>query len=73
LRNPSLPGIVQWFKTMTSNALLRGINSGLWSSEPGRLWQRNYHEHVIRDERDLTAIRDYIATNPARWDADEYR
>lgn len=37
------------------------------------VWQRNYHEHVIRDERDLAAIRDYIASNPSRWDEDEYR
>jgi len=45
-----------------------------WRDNPGAaVWQRNYHEHVIRDERDLTAIRDYIAANPACWDKDEYR
>ena len=31
------------------------------------LWQRGYHEHVIRDETDLDRIREYIATNPIRW------
>ncbi len=45
-----------------------------WRDNPGAaVWQRNYHEHVIRDEGDLAAIRDYIASNPSRWDEDEYR
>lgn len=34
------------------------------------LWQRGYHDRVIRDERELTAIRQYIADNPAAWEAD---
>ncbi len=32
-----------------------------------RVWQRGYHEHVIRDEADLDRVREYIATNPVRW------
>jgi hypothetical protein len=36
------------------------------------IWQRNYYEHVIRDERDLDRIRDYVAANPARWEEDGY-
>ncbi len=34
-------------------------------------WQRNYYEHVIRDENDLERIRNYIAGNPANWSADD--
>lgn len=34
------------------------------------LWQRNYYEHVVRSEASLEAIREYVATNPARWEAD---
>ncbi|WP_302504320.1 transposase [Geoalkalibacter halelectricus] len=34
------------------------------------VWQRNYYEHVIRGERDLHAIRQYIADNPAQWEMD---
>ena len=32
-----------------------------------RVWQRNYYEHVIRNEDELGKIREYIATNPLRW------
>jgi REP element-mobilizing transposase RayT len=35
------------------------------------IWQRNYYERIIRDDRELDAIRQYIAANPARWDLDE--
>jgi REP element-mobilizing transposase RayT len=36
-----------------------------------RLWQRNYYEHVIRDEGDLNHIRAYIQENPLRGSLDE--
>lgn len=35
------------------------------------VWQRNFYEHVIRDETDLQAIREYIVNNPLRWELDE--
>ncbi|MGA9460610.1 MAG: transposase, partial [Desulfobaccales bacterium] len=38
----------------------------------GLLWQRNYYEHVVRDEDDLNRIRQYIEDNPAAWLEDEY-
>ncbi len=34
------------------------------------IWQRNYYEHVIRNERDLEEIREYIVNNPLRWELD---
>jgi len=34
-------------------------------------WQRNYYEHVIRNESELNAIRQYIADNPRQWDLDQ--
>lgn len=38
---------------------------------PGeRLWQRNYYEHVVRGDRELDAIREYIVGNPHRWPED---
>jgi REP element-mobilizing transposase RayT len=35
------------------------------------VWQRNYFEHVIRDEEELQAFREYIAQNPLAWEHDE--
>ena len=39
---------------------------------PGWLvWQRGYHEHVVRDEASLQRLQEYIADNPLRWAMDE--
>ena len=63
----SLGAIVRGFKS----AVTRRINAR--RGTPGaRVWQRNYWEHVIRDERALDAIRRYIAANPLRWHLDRY-
>lgn len=35
------------------------------------VWQRNFYEHVVRDETDLQAIREYIVNNPLQWELDE--
>ncbi len=61
----SIPTIIRSFKS----AVTRRINEIL--KTPGNpVWQRNYYEHVIRDEDDLNNIRQYICTNPLQWDID---
>jgi hypothetical protein len=35
-----------------------------------RLWQRNYYEHIIRDDESLNSIREYITNNPLQWEMD---
>jgi REP element-mobilizing transposase RayT len=35
------------------------------------LWQRNYYEHIIRNETELNILREYIVNNPLKWDEDE--
>ena len=37
----------------------------------GKFWQRNYYEHIIRNEDELNKIREYIQNNPLRWDLDK--
>lgn len=37
----------------------------------GTLWQRNYHEEIIRNQKALENIRRYIVENPLSWDEDE--
>ncbi len=65
-----LQKIVQWFKTMTTNAYIHGVKTFGWPAFRGRLWQRSYFEHVIRNEESLNHIRQYIIDNPARWEFD---
>jgi len=36
------------------------------------IWQRNYYDHIIRNENELNGIRDYIRNNPVNWINDDY-
>ena len=61
----SLPTIVRSFKA----AVTKRVNEiGVAAKRP--IWQRSYYEHVIRNAESLDRIRDYIATNPLRWNLD---
>ena len=62
---------MQWFKTMTTNDYIRNVAESDWPPFPGRLWQRNYYERVIRSDAELDKFRTYILHNPARWAEDE--
>ncbi|ALC16750.1 hypothetical protein DSOUD_1981 [Desulfuromonas soudanensis] len=65
-RAPTVGEIVRAFKARCTHAINISRNT------PGvPVWQRNYYERVIRDERELAAIRQYIADNPAKWAEDE--
>ena len=64
---PALGTIVQWYKTMTTNEYIHAVKGNGWQPFHGRLWQRNYWEHIIRDDGDLARLRRYIETNPSRW------
>ncbi|HZU11349.1 MAG TPA: transposase [Chloroflexota bacterium] len=66
----SLSTVIQRFKTYTAHLYGPGVRTVGWPPYPGRLWQHRFHEHVIRNERDLEAIRTYIANNPLQWQLD---
>jgi len=65
-----LPDVVHRFKTMTTKRYADGVKRFGWEPFRGRLWQRNYYEHIIRNEESLNRIREYILTNPMRWELD---
>ncbi len=52
-------------------AVTRRINELRGTNQPA-IWQRNYYEHVIRNDEDLVRIREYIVNNSARWSEDRY-
>ncbi|MCI5195684.1 MAG: transposase [Candidatus Electrothrix sp. AW5] len=66
----SLPDVVQRYKSLTTNRYIDGVKQHGWPPFPGKLWQRNYWDHVIRNKTELHRIREYIRTNPARWQED---
>ena len=72
-RHAGLPlhSVVQWFKTMTTNAYINGVKQRGWRPFNTRLWQRNYYEHIIRNQQAYEEIAAYIIENPINWRNDE--
>ena len=66
----SLPDVLHRFKTLTTKKYTDGVKRLGWPRFVDRLWQRNYYEHVIRNDESLNRIREYIINNPARWSFD---
>jgi putative transposase len=67
-----LPQIIQWFKTMTTNEYIKMVKQNILPPFDKRIWQRNYHEHIIRDEDEYYRIIEYIQNNPMLWENDCY-
>jgi len=65
-RKMKLSKIIGRFKMIAAKEI------NLLRSMPGKsVWQRGYYEHIIRSEKDLNNIRDYIINNPFKWALDE--
>jgi len=63
--------VVQWFKTMTTNEYIRGVKTNGWRRFDKKLWQRNYWEHIIRNENEYQRIAEYMINNPIKWNMDK--
>ncbi|CAM3889369.1 MULTISPECIES: transposase [Flavobacterium] len=67
LRSPSqtLGAIVRGYKSSVTKQMgLMGFNE--------KLWQRNYYDHIIRNEQSYQNIANYILNNPAKWGEDKF-
>lgn len=63
---PTVGQIMRRFKSMSAIAANKSLGR---SSQP--LWQRNYWERVVRDEKELHGLQEYIVNNPAKWKLDK--
>jgi len=62
----SLSAIIQNFQSVT----IRKINQ-IRKTPGAKFWQRNYYDHIIRNEKELNKIREYIINNPLKWELDK--
>ncbi|MYB92624.1 transposase [Candidatus Poribacteria bacterium] len=66
ISSPTLGKIMAYFKYQSTKHINQHHNT------PGtRIWQRNYHDHIIRDDPDLQRLRQYIQDNPMKWELDQ--
>jgi len=69
---PTLGEMIGAFKSITTDEYIRGVREQGWARFSETFWQRNFYEHIVRNEAELEKIRDYIRRNPLMWAVDRY-
>lgn len=69
--DPTLGNILGAWKSIVTGEYIKGVHHKNWQPFERKLLQRDYWEHIIRNERELNAIREYIINNPANWENDD--
>ena len=72
LKDSSLSLLIRRFKSRTTNRYIKGVKSHDWEPFNKRVWQRNYYEHIIRNDSSHQKIADYIVENPRNWKQDKF-
>ena len=67
---PTIGDIIGVYKSIVSNKCLEIFKSQ--NEIMGKLWQRNYFEHIIRSQQSYNRIASYILNNPANWPSDSF-
>ena len=70
--NNTVGEMIGAFKSITTVEYIKGVKNSGWRPFEGKLWQRNYFEHLIRNEDAYKNIADYILNNPYRWLNDKF-
>lgn len=64
--------IIGAFKSITTVEYINGVKNNNWKSFDRRIWERNYWEHIIRNEIAYQNISNYIINNPNKWSEDKF-
>ncbi len=71
-KSKTLGEILGAFQSIVTVKYIRGVKTKGWPRFRGKLRQRNYYEHIIRDERAYYNISEYIINNPPKWAEDKF-
>jgi len=71
--NKTIGDMMDAFKSITTVEYIRGVKNCGWPPFNGKLWQRNYWEHIIRNEQSFHRISQYIINNPTKWNSDKFQ
>jgi putative transposase len=69
-KTATIGDIVGAYKSLVTNVCIDICNSK--NIRLGKLWQRNYYEHIIRNEQSYQTISNYIINNPQNWNEDKF-
>lgn len=68
----SISELIQRFKILTTNNYIKMVKNNELPSFNKRVWQRNYYENIIKNEKRYLQVIEYIKNNPLKWEEDKY-
>ncbi len=68
---PTIPYVVGVYKSLVTKEILEIVKKNNKNYFLGKIWQRGFYDHIIRSEKSLEKIREYIITNPYNWENDD--
>jgi REP element-mobilizing transposase RayT len=69
---PNIPKIIQTFKRHTTIEYIKMVKDEIVPPFEKQIWQRNYYENIIRNEKQYIMVSEYIKNNPLKWTDDKY-
>ena len=69
---PTLSDYIRRFKTLTTKLYIDGVKNSIYPKFDKKVWQRSYHDRIIRNEQEYQKTWEYIDTNPIEWQKDSY-
>ena len=71
-KNKTIGDMMDAFKSIVTVEYIHGVKNKGWDRFDGKLLQRDYYEHIIRNEQEYQRISDYIINNPSKWKDDKF-
>lgn len=71
-KHKTLSDMMDAFKSITTVNYIHGVKTLGWVPFNGKMWQRNYYDHIIRNNESYQNISQYINNNPANWENDKF-
>ena len=69
---PTISEIIQTFKRYSTVEYIKLVKQGIVPPFEKQIWQRSFHDHIIRNEQDYLEIWKYIEHNPVKWEEDSF-
>ena len=67
---PTVSSLMQGFKAVTTAQYVKLVKTGKCPAFQSRIWQKSFHDHIVRGEEDFLKIWEYIAYNELKWEQD---
>ena len=68
----SISSIIQAFKSKTTHQYIQWVYDNNWNIFNKKLWQKDFYEHIIRNEESYLKITEYINNNVLKWEEDKF-